>query len=170
MGRLAIQRILEGYGYELTGIDVIDAYNHFMAAAQILGMAQPGPRRRARHGDETTRSGFSASSYTPVLALATGYLKPRKRHQQGATDMDKTKLDEALSRRPIAKRIVAKMKLHWQRKVANIKNVIAGHAMAEESTADGREPERACEPRSGSRRLRLRRRTRCRSCRSNSRP
>jgi hypothetical protein len=43
--------------------------------------------------------------------------------------MDKTKLDEALSRGPIAKRIVAKMKLHWQRKVVN---VIAGHAMAEE--------------------------------------
>src|SRR4030095_10047331 len=37
-----------------------------------------------------------------------------------------------LSGRPIAKRIVAKMKLHWQRKVVNIKNVIAGHGMAEE--------------------------------------
>jgi hypothetical protein len=33
VGRLAIQRILEGYGYEPTGIDVIDAYRHFMAAA-----------------------------------------------------------------------------------------------------------------------------------------
>jgi len=44
--------------------------------------------------------------------------------------MDKTK--QALSGRPIAKKIVAKMKLHWQRKVVNIKNVIAGHAMAEE--------------------------------------
>ena len=39
VGRLAIQRILEGYGYELTGMDVIDAYNHFMAAAQTLGTA-----------------------------------------------------------------------------------------------------------------------------------
>ena len=46
--------------------------------------------------------------------------------------MDKTKPDQALSGRPIAKKIVAKMKLHWQRKVVNIKNVIAGHAMAEE--------------------------------------
>ncbi len=46
--------------------------------------------------------------------------------------MDKTKPDRALSGRPIAKRIVAKMKLHWQRKVVNIKNVIAGHTMAEE--------------------------------------
>jgi hypothetical protein len=39
VGRLAIQRILEGYGYELIGIDVIDAYNHFMTAAQTLGIA-----------------------------------------------------------------------------------------------------------------------------------
>jgi hypothetical protein len=46
--------------------------------------------------------------------------------------MDKTKPDQTLSGRPIAKRIVAKMKLHWQRKVVNIKNVIAGYTMAEE--------------------------------------
>jgi len=39
VGRLAIQRILEGYGYELTGIDVLDAFNHYMAAAQTLGVA-----------------------------------------------------------------------------------------------------------------------------------
>ena len=39
VGRLAIQRMLEGYGYELTGMEVIDAYNHFMAAAQTLGIA-----------------------------------------------------------------------------------------------------------------------------------
>ncbi|HLK66236.1 MAG TPA: hypothetical protein VKU19_22530 [Bryobacteraceae bacterium] len=39
VGRLAIQRMLEGYGYELTGMDVIDAYNHFMVAAQTLGIA-----------------------------------------------------------------------------------------------------------------------------------
>jgi len=39
VGRLAILRIIEGYGYELTGIDVLDAFNHYMAAAQILGTA-----------------------------------------------------------------------------------------------------------------------------------
>ena len=45
-----------GYGYELTGIDVLDAFNHYMAAAQTIGIAsqaradvlamarkQPGP-------------------------------------------------------------------------------------------------------------------------------
>jgi len=40
--------------------------------------------------------------------------------------------DQTLSGRPIAKRIVAKMKLHWQRKVVNIMKVIAGHAISEE--------------------------------------
>lgn len=38
VGRLAIQRILEGYGYELTGIDVLDAFDHYISAAQTLGM------------------------------------------------------------------------------------------------------------------------------------
>jgi hypothetical protein len=40
VGKLAIQRILEGYGYELTGIDVLDAFNHYIAAAETLGMGQ----------------------------------------------------------------------------------------------------------------------------------
>src|SRR5215831_18973715 len=38
VGRLAVHRILEGYGYELTRIDVLDAFNHHMAAAQTIGM------------------------------------------------------------------------------------------------------------------------------------
>ena len=38
VGRLAIQRIIEGYGYELNGIDVLDALNHYMAAAETLGV------------------------------------------------------------------------------------------------------------------------------------
>lgn len=38
VGRLAIQRILEGYGYELTGINVLDAFDHYISAAQTLGM------------------------------------------------------------------------------------------------------------------------------------
>ena len=39
VGRLAIQRILEGYGYELTGLDVLDACRHFLAAAERLDVA-----------------------------------------------------------------------------------------------------------------------------------
>lgn len=36
VGRMAIQRILDGYGYELIGADAIDAYRHFIAAAERL--------------------------------------------------------------------------------------------------------------------------------------
>ena len=46
--------------------------------------------------------------------------------------MDKKKPDQALGGRPIAKKVVAKMKLHSQRKVVDIKNVIAGRTRAEE--------------------------------------
>jgi hypothetical protein len=46
--------------------------------------------------------------------------------------MDKTKPDEALSGRPIANKIVAKMKRHRGGKVVDIKNVIDGRAKAEE--------------------------------------
>jgi hypothetical protein len=46
--------------------------------------------------------------------------------------MDKTTPHEMLNSRPIAKKVLAKMKLHWQRKVVNIKNVVAGRAIAEE--------------------------------------
>lgn len=37
-GRLAICRIAEGYGYELTDADVLDACKHFLAAASVLGI------------------------------------------------------------------------------------------------------------------------------------
>ncbi len=46
--------------------------------------------------------------------------------------MENKKPDRAVNGRPIAKRILAKMKLHGQRKVVNIKNVIAGRRIAEE--------------------------------------
>jgi len=38
VGRLAIQRILDGYGYELTSVDVNDACKHVMAAAHVRGV------------------------------------------------------------------------------------------------------------------------------------
>jgi len=40
VARIAIQRMLEGYGYELSGIDVIDTYSHFLRAAATLGITQ----------------------------------------------------------------------------------------------------------------------------------
>ena len=38
VGRMAIQQMLEGYGYDLTAIDVIDAYGHLAKAAEKLGL------------------------------------------------------------------------------------------------------------------------------------
>lgn len=46
--------------------------------------------------------------------------------------MEKKKPDGSVSGRPIAKRILARMKLQSQRKVVNIKNVITGRRIAEE--------------------------------------
>lgn len=46
--------------------------------------------------------------------------------------MDKTKTDETLSGRPIAKKIVAKMKRHSRGKVVDIENWIDGRATAEQ--------------------------------------
>ena len=45
--------------------------------------------------------------------------------------MDKTKLPEALSGRPIAKKVVAKVRRHLGRKVVNLKQVLDGRALAE---------------------------------------
>ena len=46
--------------------------------------------------------------------------------------MDKTKTDETLSGRPIAKKIVSKMRRHSRGKVVGIKNWVDGRATAEE--------------------------------------
>jgi len=40
IGRIAIQRMLDGYGYDLIGLDVAEAYSHFMKAAEKLGVAE----------------------------------------------------------------------------------------------------------------------------------
>jgi hypothetical protein len=38
VGRLAVDRILAGYGYEITALDLADAVDHFLAAARQLGV------------------------------------------------------------------------------------------------------------------------------------
>jgi hypothetical protein len=38
-GKLATRLIVEGYGYEMTGLDALDACRHFLAAARVLGIA-----------------------------------------------------------------------------------------------------------------------------------
>lgn len=39
VGRLAVERILAGYGYEITTLDLTVAVDHFLAAAEELGVA-----------------------------------------------------------------------------------------------------------------------------------
>ena len=67
-----------------------------------------------------------------MLDAAIGAYGAGQNHYNRATDMEKKKPDQAVSGRPIAKRMLAKMKLQWQRKVVNIKNVIAGRRIAED--------------------------------------
>lgn len=43
-GRLTLERLLQGYGYEVTSLDVVDAYQHFVAAAGRMGMAESAAR------------------------------------------------------------------------------------------------------------------------------
>ncbi|MBZ5726620.1 MAG: hypothetical protein LAP87_16670 [Acidobacteriia bacterium] len=89
VGRLAIERILEGDGYELTLVDVMDACNHFMAAAQALGIAS-----QARADLLAIAAKQPGEAFSDILI----------RH------MDKTKPEQALSGRPVAERVVARMK------------------------------------------------------------
>ncbi len=64
VGRLAILRILEGYGYELTATDVIDAYHHFMAAAERLGTAT---QAREEVLDIATKANESGAPFSGTL-------------------------------------------------------------------------------------------------------
>jgi hypothetical protein len=81
VGRLALRRILEGYGYVLTAVDVIDAYNHFMAVARkleivaqacndVLAMAAKAQQGGVAFSDILTRQ----CSYDPQVSAATPYI------------------------------------------------------------------------------------------------
>jgi hypothetical protein len=41
VGRLGLERFLQGYGYEVTFGDVLDACDHFLVAAQRCGLEEP---------------------------------------------------------------------------------------------------------------------------------
>jgi hypothetical protein len=44
VGRLGLERFLQGYGYEVTFADVLDACKHFLVAAQRCGAGEPAAR------------------------------------------------------------------------------------------------------------------------------
>ena len=56
VGRLSLERLLQGYGYEVTSLDVLDAWKHFHAAAEKLGLGASAAQdakamaRRAQSG------------------------------------------------------------------------------------------------------------------------
>jgi hypothetical protein len=64
VGRIAIQRILEGYGYDLTGTDVVDAYGHFLTAAEKLGVTQEA---RSDVFSMATTSNQSVAPFVDIL-------------------------------------------------------------------------------------------------------
>jgi hypothetical protein len=83
-GRLAIQRILEGYGYELTGADVIDACSHFMAAARTLGVAS-----QARADMLALATKQSAAVFSDILirqCSLDGPQGPEAREEEATSD------------------------------------------------------------------------------------
>jgi hypothetical protein len=104
------ERILEGYGYELTPTDVIDAYQRLMAAAQKLDIA--------------------VYARNDVLARSTGVWG--KGNRRRTTDMDKKKHHEALSRKPISQKLVAGLQRHRVSKAVSLADVINSSAAAEE--------------------------------------
>lgn len=63
-GRLALERLLQGHGYDITSLDVADAYQHFIAAAQTMGLAESAAR------DATALANAAQSQPTKVLADA----------------------------------------------------------------------------------------------------
>jgi hypothetical protein len=46
-GRLALQRLLEGYGFDVTALDLQEAYQRYLAAATQLGLADSAAREAA---------------------------------------------------------------------------------------------------------------------------
>ena len=105
-GRLAMQRILEGYGYELTAGDVVDAYDRFLAAADKLGVAGDARNDVLAMATKAQQDGAVFSDTLIRLCSSRFSGKPGVR---GATDMGNRKHSEALRGKPIAGKLVAKM-------------------------------------------------------------
>lgn len=69
-GMAALRWLVEGYGYEITGADVLAAYSHTMKAAEHAGVAE---ETRARIRDLVSRETFGERFVTRILGR---YLEP----------------------------------------------------------------------------------------------
>ena len=68
-GMAALRWLVEGYGYEITGLDVLNAYSHTMKAAESAGCAEE-MHRRIR--DLVARESFGERFVTKVLGRQLG--------------------------------------------------------------------------------------------------
>lgn len=68
-GVAALRWLVEGYGYEITWLDVLKAYSHTMKAAQVAGCAET---TRARLRDLVTRESTPQCFVTKVLGRELG--------------------------------------------------------------------------------------------------
>ncbi|MCA9630223.1 MAG: hypothetical protein KC766_21280 [Myxococcales bacterium] len=68
-GMAALRWLVEGYGYDITGLDVLDAYSHTMKAAENAGCAEETQRRIH---DLVARESFGERFVTKVLGRQLG--------------------------------------------------------------------------------------------------
>lgn len=68
-GRLALRRLLEGYGFDVTSLDVAEAYQRYLAAATQLGLADSAKRDAAALATE--HQGFLAAELFRLSAHRT---------------------------------------------------------------------------------------------------
>jgi tetratricopeptide (TPR) repeat protein len=68
-GLAALRWLVEGYGYEITGLDVLNAYSHTMKAAENAGCAE---QTRQRIHDLVARESFGEHFATKVLGRHLG--------------------------------------------------------------------------------------------------
>jgi tetratricopeptide (TPR) repeat protein len=68
-GMAALRWLVEGYGYEITGLDVLNAYSHTMKAAENAGRAE---LTRERIHDLVARESFGERFVTRILGRQLG--------------------------------------------------------------------------------------------------
>lgn len=69
VGMAALRWLVEGYGYEITGLDVLNAYSHAMKAAENAGRAEETQKRIQ---DLVARESFGERFVTKVLGRQLG--------------------------------------------------------------------------------------------------
>ena len=63
VGRMAIQQILEGHGYDLTSLDFIEACNHFLKAGEKLRLVN------AARGDTYSMATSAEQNGSPFASI-----------------------------------------------------------------------------------------------------